>query len=71
MKKLYRLVIFLFIAVLVTASGTTAARAQIVGATLTGTVHDTTGATLRGATVTVRQIETGASRTLITGADGR
>ena len=42
-----------------------------MGATLTGTVHDTTGAALRGATVTVRQIETGASRTLITGADGR
>src|SRR5580704_17958357 len=44
---------------------------QIVGGTVSGTVHDATGAALSGARVTVRQIETGATRTLITGADGR
>jgi hypothetical protein len=47
------------------------ARAQVVGATLSGTVHDATGAALSGATVTVKQRETGAARTLTTGADGR
>jgi len=69
--KSHRLITALFFAFVVTASGTSAARAQIVGATLTGTVHDATGATLSGAIVTVRQIETGASRTLTTGAEGR
>jgi hypothetical protein len=48
-----------------------AAHGQIVGATLSGTVHDSTGAALSGATVTVKQLETGATRTLKTGADGR
>jgi len=48
-----------------------AAHAQIVGATLSGTVRDATGAALSGATVTVRQLETGATRQLVTGADGR
>ncbi len=41
-----------------------AAHAQIVGGTISGTVKDSTGAALAGATVTVRQIETGATRTL-------
>jgi Carboxypeptidase regulatory-like domain len=48
-----------------------AARGQIVGATLSGTVRDATGAALSGATVTVKQQETGATRQLTTGADGR
>jgi hypothetical protein len=47
------------------------AHAQVVGATLSGTVRDATGAALSGATVTVKQLETGASRRLTTGADGR
>ena len=47
------------------------ADAQIVGATIAGTIHDATGATVNGATVTVRQTETGATRILVTGADGR
>ena len=47
------------------------AHAQIVGATISGTVKDSTGAALRGARVTVRQLETGATRILTTGADGR
>src|SRR5579862_9394345 len=45
--------------------------AQIVGGTISGTVHDKTGAAVVGANVTVRQIETGASRQLTTDADGR
>jgi hypothetical protein len=52
-------------------SGTTLASAQIVGGTISGIVREASGATLAGATVTVRQGETGASRTLVTAADGR
>ncbi|HEY2468882.1 MAG TPA: carboxypeptidase-like regulatory domain-containing protein [Terracidiphilus sp.] len=44
---------------------------QIVGGTISGVVHDTNGAPLSGAIVTVHQNETGASRTLTTGGDGR
>src|SRR5690242_5754937 len=45
--------------------------AQIVGATVTGTVRDSSGASLAAATVTVRQSETGATRSLTTDAEGR
>jgi Carboxypeptidase regulatory-like domain len=48
-----------------------AAHAQVVGATITGTVRDSSGSSLSAATVTVRQSETGASRTLTTDAEGR
>jgi hypothetical protein len=44
---------------------------QIVGGTISGAVRDKTGAAVPGATVTVRQIETGASRPLTTDAEGR
>src|SRR4051794_26550853 len=45
--------------------------AQIVGGTISGTVRDATGAFLSGASVVVRQVETGATRTLTTSAEGR
>lgn len=45
--------------------------AQIVGGAITGVVQDSTGAALPGATVTVRNAETGSTRTLTSGADGR
>src|SRR3569832_1368470 len=45
--------------------------AQIVGATITGTVHDSSGAALSSATVTVKQTETGLIRTVTTDAEGR
>ena len=48
-----------------------AAHSQVVGATLTGVVRDSSGASLTGASVTVRQIETGATRTLATDSEGR
>lgn len=45
--------------------------AQVVGATLGGVVRDASGASVAGATVTVRQAETGATRVVITDAEGR
>ena len=59
----------IFTALLLSAA--LAAHAQIVGGTISGTVHDTSGASLAGATATVRQVETGATRTLTTNRDGR
>jgi len=72
-EKLHRLFIVstFVLAIAFIGSGATAAHAQIVGATIGGTVKDASGALLSGATVTVRQAETGASRTLTTGGDGR
>ena len=63
--KLYR-----FFA-LVTFAGALTAQAQIVGANLNGSVHDASGASVSGATVVVRQVETGATRTLATDSEGR
>ncbi len=48
-----------------------AARAQVVGGTIGGVVRDISGATVSNATVTVRQAETGATRTLTTDSEGR
>ena len=47
------------------------AHAQVVGGTIGGTVHDISGASVSDATVTVRQLETGATRTLTTDPEGR
>jgi hypothetical protein len=48
-----------------------AAQAQVVGGTIGGAVRDISGATVSNATVTIRQSETGATRTLTTDAEGR
>jgi len=61
----------LVLTVVLAAAGAVAAKAQIVGATIAGVVRDSSGATVGSATVTVRQTETGATRVLVTGADGR
>ncbi|MGD0346047.1 MAG: carboxypeptidase-like regulatory domain-containing protein [Terracidiphilus sp.] len=68
-ERLFR--ILLVVVVAIAAAVTVPAVAQVVGATIAGTVHDSTGATVNGATVTVRQTETGVTRILVTGADGR
>jgi hypothetical protein len=63
--KLYRIFAFLFFA------SALVGHAQVVGGTISGIVHDASGASLSRAIITVRQAETGATRTLTTDADGR
>ncbi len=48
-----------------------AAHAQVVGGSIGGVVHDSSGATVSNAAVIVHQNETGATRTLTTDAEGR
>ena len=50
---------------------TAAAHSQVVGGSISGTVSDPNGASVAGATVQVRQLETGATRTLTSAQDGR
>ncbi len=66
-----RIAIKLYLSLFILIAGSAAASAQVVGGSISGTVHEATGASLDGAAVTVRQIETGATRNLTTGADGR
>jgi hypothetical protein len=47
------------------------AHGQIVGASLSGTITDSVGAAITGATVTLRNEETGIERNQVTGQDGR
>jgi uncharacterized surface anchored protein len=47
-----------------------AAIAQVASGTITGTVHDSSGATVPGAKVTVLQQETSDSRDLVTNEQG-
>ena len=47
------------------------ALAQISSGTILGAVSDSTGAVVPGATITIRNLATGISRTLITDAAGR
>ncbi len=78
-KKLARIIFVLSLAlaipiaasVVATGLGSAPARAQIVGGNVGGVIHDSNGAAVSGATVTVRQTDTGYTRTLVTGADGR
>lgn len=46
------------------------APAQVVGATISGTVRDASGAAIAGAQVSIRNLETGAARNLISDAEG-
>src|SRR3990172_6470682 len=47
------------------------AEAQLTTGTLTGSVSDPSGAAVPGATVTVKNVDTGVSRTTTTGPTGR
>ncbi len=46
-------------------------RAQVVGSALSGTVRDASGGALPEASVTIKNVETGAERKLVTDAGGR
>ncbi|HEX4005577.1 MAG TPA: carboxypeptidase-like regulatory domain-containing protein [Acidobacteriaceae bacterium] len=50
--------------------GVQSAVGQIVGGTISGQVKDSSGAAIAGATVTVRNVDMGATRTITTSADG-
>jgi hypothetical protein len=67
MISVRKLMVFVF-SMLFVSSGVWA---QIVGGTITGTVQDANGGAMAGATVLVRQTETGATRTLTTDASGQ
>lgn len=45
--------------------------AQVVGGSISGTVRDTTGAAVSGAAISIRNVETGATRTLTSDGEGR
>src|ERR1035438_3439766 len=58
-------------AVLVPFLLTTTLHAQVVGASLSGTVRDDSGAGLPGAVVAIRNVETGAEPNLLPASAGR
>jgi hypothetical protein len=62
---------FTFLALILLFAHSVSIHAQVVGATLTGAVADPSGAAVSAATVTIRQTETGATRVLLTDAEGR
>src|SRR6266540_356554 len=66
--KLFRAVLGIFVLVLVT-HGTASAQA-IAGSQLSGVVRDASGGAIPGAEITVTKTDTGAIRTVFTGADG-
>ncbi len=68
MKKLYSPVIAIFLAVLLHSFA--GAQSQATTGTLQGTVTDPNGAVVSGATVTVRNLETGFERTVTSNSDG-
>jgi hypothetical protein len=63
-----RVVVVLTLALTVAFSGTSAAQS---GATIIGTVTDSSGAAIPGATVQVTHVETGTSQTRVTDTQGR
>jgi hypothetical protein len=66
-----RLVPLLFMLALAAALPAAPAAAQTTNAVLSGVVNDAQGGVLPGVTVTVRNTETGFTRTVVTEADGR
>lgn len=67
--NLYRASIGLFFAVLVVT--TISLSAQVVGGSINGVIEDSSGSAVARAAVTVRNLETGALRNLVSGNDGR
>ena len=61
----------LLLAVAVAGMGVTPAMAQVEAGTISGTVHDSTGAVIAGASVTAKNLATSAERTVQTGERGQ
>jgi len=68
-KRLNRFLSVIAMAVIFAATATISF-AQSNGS-LSGTVTDTTGAVVQGATITVKNVATNAERTVVTNEDGR
>ncbi|NOT48326.1 MAG: TonB-dependent receptor [Acidobacteria bacterium] len=69
-RKPRSLASFLFLFVFVLAAGPVVVFSQITTATIVGTITDPGGAQLPSASVTARNIDTGLTRTVISGEDG-
>lgn len=67
MKQRFNLALLLILAL----AATTRSPGQVVGAAISGTVHDETGAGLPTANVTIKSVETGAERRLTADQNGR
>jgi hypothetical protein len=63
--------IFIILAAFLAIFSSHPLQGQIVGGSINGTVADASGAYVSGATVILRNLETGNQRTLSTGTDGR
>src|SRR5262245_59538718 len=60
-----------FVLILFATTGTPVLLAQMTSGTIAGVVADQTGGLIAGSTVTVRHLETNATRTTVTESDGR
>ena len=66
LRNVLKLTVFLFF--LYGMAGN--ASAQTTNGTISGTVHDSSGAAMSGVNVTLKSVETGASREVTTNGDG-
>ena len=62
--------VWMFVIVAITVLGTGQAYAQVAGATLTGTVKDSSGAVIPNAQVAITDVATGVTRTVVAGSAG-
>jgi hypothetical protein len=62
--------VLLWLALMLLGPATRPGRAQVGSAGIFGKVEDTSGAAISGAAVTVKNLETGATRTVLTGDNG-
>jgi carboxypeptidase family protein/TonB-dependent receptor-like protein len=69
-RSAVRLLVFAVVSLLLLAALAISAAAQTNKAEIVGTVKDTSGGLVQGATVTVTKIDTGAARTVTTGDGG-
>ncbi|HEX8369668.1 MAG TPA: TonB-dependent receptor [Pyrinomonadaceae bacterium] len=71
MKRKTKLQAIILFAVFTLSAQHAQAQQNVTGATLSGTVEDTNGAFIKGASVTTRNLETGQNQTSVSDEDGR